>query len=138
MARPGIVKTVGAHDALSAKLIEQAGFDAVWASGFGISASLKCIPDGSFLTMTEQLDVTRNIAEAVDIPIIADCDTGFGNALNVMRMVQDYEKAGPEEKLAVSRSTDPRFDPAGDTAERVFTAYQGQATGWVPAAQVRL
>ena len=94
MARPGIVKTVGAHDALSAKLIEQAGFDAVWASGFGISASLKCIPDGSFLTMTEQLDVTRNIAEAVDIPIIADCDTGFGNALNVMRMVQDYEKAG--------------------------------------------
>ena len=94
MRRPGIIKTVGAHDALSAKLIEEAGFDAIWASGFGISASLKCIPDGSFLTMTEQLEVTKNIVEAVRIPVIADCDTGFGNALNVMRTVQDYEKAG--------------------------------------------
>lgn len=94
MRRPGIVKTVGAHDALSAKLIEEAGFDAIWASGFGISASLKCIPDGSFLTMTEQLEVTKNIVEAVRIPVIADCDTGFGNALNVMRTVQEYEKAG--------------------------------------------
>jgi len=94
MRRPGIIKTVGAHDALSAKLIEKAGFDAIWASGFGISASLKCIPDGSFLTMTEQLEVTKNIVEAVRIPVIADCDTGFGNALNVMRTVQDYEKAG--------------------------------------------
>jgi len=94
MARSGIIRTVGAHDALSAKLIERAGFDAIWASGFGISASLKCIPDGSFLTMTEQLEVTRNIVEAVEIPVIADCDTGFGNALNVMRAVQDYEKAG--------------------------------------------
>ena len=94
MARPGIIRTVGAHDAMSGKLIEQSGFDAIWASGFGISASLKCIPDGSFLTMTEQLDVTKNIAEAVDIPVIADCDTGFGNALNVKRTVQDYEKAG--------------------------------------------
>jgi len=94
MTRPGIIRTVGAHDALSAKMIEQAGFDAIWASGFGISASLKCIPDGSFLTMTEQLDATRNMVEAAHIPVIADCDTGFGNALNVMRMVQDYEKAG--------------------------------------------
>lgn len=94
MRRPGIIKTVGAHDALSAKLIEEAGFDAIWASGFGISASLKCIPDGSFLTMTEQLEVTKNIVEAVRIPVIADCDTGFGNALNVIRTVQDYEKAG--------------------------------------------
>src|SRR5436309_2700637 len=87
MRRPGIIKTVGAHDALSAKLIEEAGFDAIWASGFGISASLKCIPDGSFLTMTEQLEVTKNIVEAVRIPVIADCDTGFGNALNVMRTI---------------------------------------------------
>ena len=94
MRRPGIIKTVGAHDALSAKLIEEAGFDAIWAPGFGISASLKCIPDGSFLTMTEQLEVTKNIVEAVGIPVIADCDTGFGNALNVMRTVQEYEKAG--------------------------------------------
>lgn len=94
LRRPGIVTVVGAHDALSAKLIQQAGFDAVWASGFGISAALKCIPDASFITSTEQLDVERNMAEAVTIPIIADCDTGYGNALNVMRTVTDRERAG--------------------------------------------
>ena len=94
LRRPGLIKAVGAHDALSAKLIQQAGFDAVWASGFGISAALKCIPDASFITLTEQLDVERNMAEAVTIPIIADCDTGYGNALNVMRTVTDHERAG--------------------------------------------
>ncbi|RMH02739.1 MAG: phosphoenolpyruvate mutase [Nitrospirae bacterium] len=92
--RPGILQVAGAHDALSAKLAEQAGFDAIWASGFGISASYKCIPDASFITLTEQLDIERNMAEAVSIPIIADCDTGYGNALNVMRVVRDHERAG--------------------------------------------
>lgn len=94
MKRPGAIKAVGAHDALSAKLIERAGFDAIWASGFAISASLKCIPDASFIDSSEQLAVERNIAEAVSIPIIADCDTGYGNALNVMRAVNDRERAG--------------------------------------------
>jgi len=92
--RSGIVTAVGAHDALSAKLVQEAGFDAIWASGFGISAALKCIPDASFVTLTEQLDVERNMVEAVGIPIIADCDTGYGNALNVMRTVTDHERAG--------------------------------------------
>lgn len=94
LKRPGVIKAVGAHDALSAKLIERAGFDAIWASGFAISASLKCIPDASFIDSSEQLAVERNIAEAVSIPIIADCDTGYGNALNVMRTVNDRERAG--------------------------------------------
>lgn len=94
LRRPGIIMTVGAHDALSAKLIQEAGFDAIWASGFGISASLKCIPDASFVTLTEQLDIERNMVEAVTIPVIADCDTGYGNALNVMRTVNDHERAG--------------------------------------------
>jgi phosphoenolpyruvate phosphomutase len=94
LKRPGALKVVGAHDALSARLIERAGFDGVWASGFAISASLKCIPDASFITSSEQLEVERNIAEAVNIPVIADCDTGYGNALNVMRTVNDRERAG--------------------------------------------
>lgn len=94
LQRPGIIKAVGAHDALSAKIIEDAGFDAVWASGFGISASLKCIPDASFITSTEQLEVERHMAEVISIPIIADCDTGYGNALNVIRTVQDRERSG--------------------------------------------
>src|SRR5438093_1124836 len=92
--RSGIVTVVAAHDALSAKLVQEAGFDAIWASGFGISAALKCIPDASFVTLTEQLDVERNMVEAVGIPIIADCDTGYGNALNVMRTVTDHGRAG--------------------------------------------
>lgn len=94
LKKPGALKVVGAHDALSARLIERAGFDGVWASGFAISASLKCIPDASFVTSSEQLEIERNIAEAVGIPVIADCDTGYGNALNVMRTVNDRERAG--------------------------------------------
>jgi len=94
LKKPGALKVVGAHDALSARLIERAGFDGVWASGFAISASLKCIPDASFITSSEQLEVERNIADAVNIPVIADCDTGYGNALNVMRTVNDRERAG--------------------------------------------
>ena len=94
LKKPGALQVVGAHDALSARLIERAGFDGIWASGFAISASLKCIPDASFITSSEQLEVERCIVEAVSIPVIADCDTGYGNALNVMRTVSDRERAG--------------------------------------------
>src|SRR5574342_438611 len=94
LKRPGALRIVGAHDALSARLIEQAGFDGVWASGFAISASLKCIPDASFIDSSEQLEIERTIAEAINIPIIADCDTGYGNALHGMRTVNDRERAG--------------------------------------------
>jgi len=94
LTRPGAIKIVGAHDALSARLIERAGFDGIWASGFAISASMKCIPDASFIDSSEQLAIERNIVEAVSIPVIADCDTGYGNALNVMRTVNDRERAG--------------------------------------------
>ena len=90
----GIIKVGGAHDALSAKLVQEAGFHAVWAGGFSISASLKCIPDASFITLNEQVGIERNMAEAITIPIVADCDTGYGNALNVMRTVNDHERAG--------------------------------------------
>ena len=94
LGRPRPVVVAGAHDALSSKLIEEAGFDAVWASGFGISASLKCLPDANYLTLTENLQMAVNMNEAVKIPIIADCDNGYGNALNVMRTVMDYERSG--------------------------------------------
>src|SRR5689334_16542421 len=83
----------GAHDALSAKLVEQAGFDAIWASGFGLSA-VRAVPDASILTMSETLEAARAMVEATSIPVIADCDTGFGNAINVMRTVADFEAAG--------------------------------------------
>lgn len=83
----------GAHDALSAKLVEEAGFDGVWASGFGLSA-VRAVPDASILTKSETLDGARAMVEVTQIPVIADVDTGFGNAINAMHTVQDFEAAG--------------------------------------------
>ena len=88
-----VLLAAGAHDALSAKLAEEAGFDAVWASGFGISA-VQAVPDANILTLTETLDAVRRICDAVDIPVVADCDNGYGNAINVMRTVTEFERAG--------------------------------------------
>ena len=84
----------GCYDALSAKFIEAAGFEAILTSGFGISASFLGKPDVELYTMTENLAVTRQVVSAVDIPVIADCDTGYGNAVNVMRTVREFEQAG--------------------------------------------
>jgi phosphoenolpyruvate phosphomutase len=88
-----IVLAAGAHDALSAKLAEEAGFDAIWASGFGISA-VQAVPDANILTLTETLEAVRRIVDAVGIPVIADCDNGYGNAINVMRTAGEFERAG--------------------------------------------
>ncbi|KAA9159766.1 oxaloacetate decarboxylase [Amycolatopsis acidicola] len=84
----------GAYDALSARLIEDAGFPAVYMTGFGVTASLLGRPDVGLLTMTEMVDAARRIAAAVDLPVVADADTGYGNALNVIRTVREYETAG--------------------------------------------
>src|SRR5260221_1529217 len=73
----------GAHDGLTARLVEEAGFDGVWASGFEISAS-HGVPDASILTMTDTLAASRIMADAVKVPVIADCDTGFGNSINAI------------------------------------------------------
>ena len=88
-----ILKVGGAFDAMSAKLVETGGFDAVWSGSFAISAT-HALPDASILTMTEFLNASSNMEEACDIPIIADCDTGFGGPSNVSHMVKKYEKAG--------------------------------------------
>lgn len=88
-----IVRVAGAFDAMSAKLVEISGFDAVWAGSFAISAT-HALPDASILTMTEFLHVATNMADSCKIPIIADCDTGFGGPSNVGHMVKKYEKAG--------------------------------------------
>ena len=88
-----IVKVCGAYDAMSAKLVELSGFDAVWAGSFAISA-IHNVPDASILTMTEFFTAASNMAHACEIPIIADCDTGYGDATNVRHMVKKYESAG--------------------------------------------
>ncbi len=89
-----ILVAPGAHDVLTARIIEQTGFDAVYMTGYGTSASVLGRPDVGLLTMTEMVERARNIANIVDVPLIADADTGYGNVVNVMRTVQEYEKAG--------------------------------------------
>src|SRR6266436_891218 len=84
----------GAFDPLAARLVEEAGFPAVYMTGFGTSAALLGRPDVGLLTMTEMVDNARRIADCVDIPVIADADTGYGNPLNVIRTVGAYEAAG--------------------------------------------
>ena len=88
-----IVKVGGAFDAMSAKLVETSGFDAVWAGSFAISAT-HALPDASILTMTEFFDAASSMASACEIPVIADCDTGYGGPSNVPHMVKKYERAG--------------------------------------------
>jgi 2,3-dimethylmalate lyase len=84
----------GAFDPLAARLVEEAGFPAVYMTGFGTSAALIGRPDAGLLTMTEMADNAARIAACVDIPVIADADTGYGNPLNVIRTVGAYEAAG--------------------------------------------
>lgn len=93
ITRSEISRAAGAHDSLSASLVELSGFDAVWASSFTISAA-NGLPDLSLLTMTDHLYVTERMAAACTVPVLADCDTGFGGATNVAYLVQRYESAG--------------------------------------------
>jgi 2-methylisocitrate lyase-like PEP mutase family enzyme len=92
-AKNGLV-VPGAYDGVSARLVERAGFPAVYMTGYGTSASRLGLPDLGYAGLAEMADHARNMAAAVGIPLIADADTGYGNALNVRRTVQAYEAAG--------------------------------------------
>ncbi len=84
----------GCYDALGARLVEEAGFPAVYMTGFGTSAGLLGRPDVGLVSMAEMADNARRIVEAVGLPVIADADTGYGNPINVLRTVREYERAG--------------------------------------------
>lgn len=86
-----IIRAAGAHSGLSAKLVEEAQFEAIWASGLEISAA-KGLPDTSIVTMTEFLEVAAQMEFVTTIPIIADCDTGYGDEHNIMHLVRCYER----------------------------------------------
>lgn len=94
LQKDDIVIAPGAYDALTAKLVACAGFPAVYMSGAGVSYSQLASPDIGLLTQTEMADQAARLVDAVQIPVIADGDTGFGNALNVRRTIQLYERAG--------------------------------------------
>jgi methylisocitrate lyase len=94
LTQPNILVAPGASDALTARLIQEAGFDAVYATGAGIANAQYALPDIGLLSSTEMIAHIRRIVQAVDVPVIADADTGYGNPLKVMRTVQEYEHAG--------------------------------------------
>ncbi len=89
-----LVVAPGAYDALTARVVEKAGFEAVYMTGHGVGAGMLAWTDVGLTTMTEMARNVRNICNAVDLPVIADMDTGFGNAVNVIRAVREYEQAG--------------------------------------------
>ena len=91
---PEIIVLPGAYDALSARLAQRAGFDALFTTGFGFSAAALGAPDYGLLTASEVLDRVRPIVAAVDVPLVADMDTGYGNPLNVTRTVRECVQAG--------------------------------------------
>jgi phosphonopyruvate hydrolase len=93
LAAGGLLTAMAAHNPLSARLAEQAGFDAIWASGFELSAAYG-VPDASLLSFTTHLDMTRAMIEQVGTPLIADLDTGYGNAVNAAHVVGAYARAG--------------------------------------------
>jgi 2-methylisocitrate lyase-like PEP mutase family enzyme len=89
-----MVLAPGCYDALGARLVEEAGFSAAYMTGFGSAASRLGRPDIGLMTLPEMVDNARRIAQAVDIPVVADADTGYGNSINVIRTVGEYEAAG--------------------------------------------
>ena len=94
LAKPGIIAMPCCFDALSARLIERAGFPLTFMSGFAVAATRLAAPDTGLISYAEMLDQGRDICAAVSIPVIGDADTGYGNAVNVKRTIEGYAQAG--------------------------------------------
>ncbi len=92
--RDGTVVVGGAHNAISASLVERAGFDAVWLSSFAVSVAERALPDANLITLSEMLHVGRNMVASVEIPVIADCENGYGDINNTIHTVREFERAG--------------------------------------------
>ena len=124
LAGPEPVLAPGAYDALSARLVEHAGFPAVYMTGFGASASLLGRPDVGLLSFGEMAGHARRLVQAVHVPVIADADDGYGNPLNVMRTVREYAAAGVaalhiEDQVAPKRCGHMEGKDVIDAAEMV-------------------
>ncbi|MCG3154434.1 MAG: Phosphonopyruvate hydrolase [bacterium] len=134
---PQPVVAVGAHDAMSAQLIEQYGFDAIWVSGFGVSTMTYALPDLNLVTMTEALEAAVRMDAATNLPVVADCDNGFGGLTNVVRTVKEYERAGiagicvednvfPKRNSLFSGEAKRELIPLAEQARRIRAAKQAQ------------
>ena len=133
------VVAVGAHDALSAKLIGSYGFDAVWVSGLGVATMAHAMADVNLTTMTETLAAAVRIDHATDLPVIADCDNGFGGLGNVVRTLVEYERAGisaisiednlfPKRNSLLGADTKRELLPMTEQARRLKAAKRAQET----------
>ena len=136
ISRPGVLRLVGAHNGLCARLIERHGFEGVWASGLEISTS-HALPDANILTMTEYLSAAQEMNDACALPVVADCDTGYGNSNNAMHMVRRYEAAGiaavciEDKKFPKVNSYVPgrqELAPVGEFVGKIMAAKAVQAT----------
>src|SRR3954470_21298942 len=108
LAQPGIIRSLGAHDVFTARLIEAAGLETVFLGGFGTSASLLGLPDVGLITLPEMADAGRRTAGRVPIPGVADGDTGHGDLHNVARSVREFERAGAAGLLLEDQVTPKR------------------------------
>ena len=126
LARNRTLWVPGAYDALSAKLAEAAGFEAVFSTGYGVAASYLGMPDAGLYTATEILAVTRNMVAATSVPLIADCDTGYGNPINVMRTVREFEAAGVA-GLLLEDQAEPKKCPAMTSDVELVSIEEGAA-----------
>jgi phosphoenolpyruvate phosphomutase len=133
------IVTVGAHDAMTARLIELHGFDAVWVSGLGVSTMAYALPDLNLLTMSEMLEAASRIDAATSLPVIVDCDNGYGGLSNLVRTVRDFERLGisaicvednnfPKRNSLYQGETERTLIPAAEQARRIRAAKSAQET----------
>ena len=108
LASSEVVRSLGAHDVFTARLIESSGLETVFLGGFGASASLLGLPDVGLITLSEMADAVRRMAMRVSIPVVADGDTGHGDLHNVMRTVREFEQAGAAGVLLEDQVTPKR------------------------------
>src|SRR5437763_10256897 len=94
LREPGVIRSLGAHDVFTARLVEAAGLETVFLGGFGTSASMLGLPDVGLITLSEMTDAVRRMAQRVSIPVVADGDTGHGDLPNVVRTVREFERSG--------------------------------------------
>jgi phosphoenolpyruvate phosphomutase len=137
MASGRAVVAIGAHDALTAKLIGSYGFDAVWVSGLAVATMVHAIPDVNLTTMSETLDAAIRIDRATDLPVVADCDNGFGGLNNVVRTLVEFEAAGisaisiednlfPKRNSLLGSDTRRELIPVEEQARRLRAAKRAQ------------
>jgi phosphoenolpyruvate phosphomutase len=139
LASDGPTVAVGAHDAMTANLVEKNGFDAVWVSGLGVSTMMYGLPDLNLITLTEALSAAVRIDSTTSLPVIADCDNGYGSLSNLVRTVREYERSGIA-SICVEDNTFPKRNslyrgesrreliPRDEQARRIRAAKRAQET----------